>query len=489
MSIIGLLSRKKMEVLSGGRFNVYASILETLFSRLSRLAHLVFFVDGFVQQSKYPTWTERQEHKYRDNISVLDKIYQNQRLSDFGGRFFLNTSKFLIEELAIKYGELKYAVSLECDQELARFASNNFNVLAVFSNDTDFLIFANGGKRWRYFSTNHLNVKTLTTKEYSRKALRYQLKLSDYQLSIMATIAGNDLIRFQEVQKWHKESLKLTTVEQKFPALAEYVRTNFPEHADHMASLKKLADEIFKDTSDRCINRILASIKSYSTDFNEIKPDDPTLRYCLQHHHLFSFNVFNRSPFNFSMVFFDLRKTDMPSYYDLSVPMLQRQAGVLQASYQLNYGVKLIVYGKRFHIEKHQPHQVSPIMPFFDVPPIEELYSESNKYDALRMKLLKWTVDWKKLKHFDLEEIPDRYMIDVLTLVFLLRKNAITSKEADILLWTIKNAENKTIPSNMLYSEHLSARGFRVAFLYTKIYTNVMRSIEVCGLKRRYWVS
>lgn len=383
----------------------------------------------------------------------------------------------------MKFGKLNYTVHLECDQELARFAYMNNRVLAIFSNDSDFLIFAGS---FRYFSTKDLNFSTLKTKEFDRKALQNLLKLNSYQMSILATLAGNDIVLHHDLQKFH-EHFGFRS-KSRFPALAKYIRKNFDSTKNHAQVLSFLAKEIYGNSNTLAMKRISDSIMSYNVHSkNDDSVVNPSEIY-VQQHHIFTYNVLSGSPINFSLVFVDLRQNDMLPYFGLAAPMFQRQAGIV-LRHSVTSDALLKVYTKTSHRENYRQLVLSPVQPPFEVPLLEELYSDDGKFDAQRFELLKWTINFNKLKDFELRDIPANYMIDVLTLVFMRQERIITSKEADIFLWTIKNVENQLIAKDIKPPPELDPRAFRLAFLYVRIFANVARSIEVCGLKKRYWVS
>lgn len=480
MSFVAMFCGDKISTFCGGRHQICAQVLDGLFARLACTCELVFFLDGFVKADKFPTWSSRQERKYNESIKIMNQIYQKQPLEGIARSFYGYTNTLLsaIEASCRMYGQLNYAVNLECDQELARFASANPRVLAVFSNDTDFLIFPG---KWRYFSTKHLNIDKLTTKEFNRAALRRFLVLTSSQMPILATLAGNDIVPQKDLQRFHKKFGQRS----KFLSLAEYINTNFRAVADRSQMLKFLSAEIYGFVEDSAVSLLDSSIASYDVGVG----DDfynPT-NFLLHNHQLFTYNVLNGSPFNFSLVFFDLRQIDMPSYFNLSVVMLQRQAGIVLV-HSPTPDARITVIAKTAHDGKHSKFFVRPIFPLFDVPLLEQLYSDDSGLDDVRHALLKWTINWEQLRDFDLRGIPPNYMIDVLTLVYMKHQGIITGKEADIFLWTVKNVEWGMIPTTLKAPHVLDPRAFRLAFLYTKLFSNVARSVEVCGLKKLYGV-
>lgn len=486
MSLIRIISKNKAEILCGGRHQIFKEILDDLFSRLSKIADLVFFLDGVIQDSKKLTWAARQNQKYMNDLKLLDCIYQNKPLNLLvkdQKEIHTNTLLNIIEASCQQFGQFHYAVKLECDQEIAQFAYNNKRVLAIFSNDSDFLIFPG---HFRYWSTRDLNFSTLSTKEYNRQELMKTLKLSNFQLAIFATLAGNDIIPHDQVLFFLSNFGK--DVKKRFPALAQYIKKNFIGKANHEEVLSFMGKEIFGKVNQAVLSRINDSINSYRVNF-KLKEDNENseLNSLLRNHNVFTHNVLTGSPVNFSLVFYDLRRQDIPNYYKLAVPMFQRQAGIVL----IHSGLSVMprIYTKSSHFGKYRQEFVPKIFPPFEVPLLNELLSDDPQFDDDRFNLLKWTLNWEeRLKDFPIQNIPGNYMISVLTLAYLKHNEAITDKEADIFLWTIKNAERNLIPYFIQLPEVCDHRAFRLAFLFVRMFANVGRSIEVCGLKKRYWV-
>lgn len=490
LSIVQLLSVDKSEVLCAGRHQMYTEVLDCLFSRLSAIAELVFFLDGLIIDSKFATWASRQNRKHKSSINILKMIYNEFPLNDIvlkhASYIYTNTLLNVIESSCQKFGRLNYAVKNECDQEIAQFAVCNPRVLAVFSRDTDFLIFPGP---WRYFSTRDITLKTLQTIEFDRKVLRRHLNLNNYQMAIFATAAGNDIVRRDELDNFHKKfgfrSKKILL------GIADYVTKNFSKLKDYSHVVEQLSKDLFGNIKSHNLERIKASLNSYAVHLKDDESSDQEnpLNVYLHQNHLFTFNVLNNSPLNFSLVFFDMRQRDMPnSYFEICAGMFQRQAGIVLV-HSSTPNASLIVYTKLSYHSEYSKITLPSIHPPFEVPLLEELYSDDPQFDDIRFALLKWTINWAKLKDYDLRAIPGNYMIDVLTITFMAQKGIIWPKEADILLWTIKNVENGNVPKEIKPPVILHSRAFRLAFLYVKLFANVARSIEVCGLKKLYWVS
>lgn len=262
MGMFETISSNPIETLCGGRHSHYRKVLETLLTRLSAVADLVFFEDGPTVSEKMFTNMERRNRAYERSIFILDQVYEGKKVEEIVKDSYdiprLTTFLTMIEETAKKFGKLIVTVTKECDTEIARYAINNPSVLAVMSNDSDFLIFSG---RWRYFSLNGIELKHLTTLEFNRLALRECLGLNDKQLMILSTLGGNDIIKRDELKSFHKKN-KLKTPEEKFHFLARFIK-RLP--MDFYPLLNAIACEVLRSNRPETKNRIEDSLKQYST--------------------------------------------------------------------------------------------------------------------------------------------------------------------------------------------------------------------------------
>lgn len=415
MSIVSYICENKIEILCGGCFDLYHFHLEQLFSALKAQSDLYFFLDGYVQMdTKFNTWQKRQNDKYKESISIIDKINHNYTVDEIArnhGKIYANTMLNVIESVAIKFGTLRYAVSAECDKEIAQFATNQWRTLAVFSDDSDFLIF---GGNWRYFSMKHLNSATFITMEYNRPALKTFLALTEFQMSIFATCLGNDIICNKSLKSFHKK------FNNRALDIAKFIREKIKDLKTHSDVVNLLVKAIFGVDNDYYKELLNTSIKSYFISHDEIKNEGP-FDYLLQYHMLFTRNVLSDAPFNFSLVFYDLIEYPK-SYFDISIKLLERQAGIVFAQTLID-PFPLKIYSKKSHKLPYQLYEANPIMPPFEVIPMTKIHSTDEIYNNHRMTLLAWIVCWEKLSHFDLQQVPSKFMIDVLTLTYLVSKN------------------------------------------------------------------
>lgn len=224
---------------------------------------MVFFKDGLIKNHKYRTWIKRQNARYHDSYEVLSCVYSGCSVDDILQRCLnklegMATVIPVVEEMAAKHGNLIFSLSKECDVEMARYA-NKHNVLAILSEDSDFLIFKG---KWKLWSIYKLYAETLKTCESSRKALRKlrKLSLNDDQLSILPTIAGNDMIEFESIEKAIGKNFRFTP-KFKFPKIANYIKQNVS--CDINTRSHKIADLMFGNKKPATLKLVEESLMAY----------------------------------------------------------------------------------------------------------------------------------------------------------------------------------------------------------------------------------
>lgn len=157
-------------------------------------AKLAFFLDGPHQKQKDEVWFQRRNATYSSALKIFDGIESGLDLktiarnvgdANIGSVSIAKT----FEGICKRLGYFKTSVEMECDLELAQYAVQN-NALAIVGQDSDFMIFDG---HWQYWSTEFLDLETLNTICYNRTALCRHLGLSQEQMCLFATLAGNDI--------------------------------------------------------------------------------------------------------------------------------------------------------------------------------------------------------------------------------------------------------------------------------------------------------
>jgi hypothetical protein len=222
-----------------------------------------------VTNDKLDHWMKSNHEKYIEAMQVMDMINEGEKLKEICGKFReiqRSTSHLkIVEETAKKYGKLIKTITQECDTEIAKYASEK-RAFAVLAEDSDFLIFKGD---WKYFSLHDLDIFRLTTKEFNKKALWNHLGLENfYQMAMLATMAGNDLMEFDEVKRFHSRLLRNLgwsySVDNKFKAIADFV-WNYLEGRNSRMIVDVMASEINWKEKERLKPLIRKSIEMYHT--------------------------------------------------------------------------------------------------------------------------------------------------------------------------------------------------------------------------------
>lgn len=114
---------------------------------------------------------------------------------------------------------------------------------------------------------------------------------------------------------------------------------------------------------------------------------------------------------------------------------------------------------------------------------------EHPEHDELRFQLLKWTINEELLRSHDLSLIPKHRLIHVLTLAFMATNGFITSPEADLILYTIKQVELGEVPYVLKPPRCIDSHAFRISLLFSKMTPYLMGSLQVTGLIDNFMVN
>lgn len=247
--------------------------------------------------------------------------------------------------------------------------------------------------------------------EYSRSALRKALGLSQQQLPIFATFAGNDVISQDQVQPFHRR-LRLTRYN-RFNKLAQFVRSN-------KVDVMSITLAIFGSTTSQHVNLVQESINTYDIHYNCATNEMDSLQQKKDIGTCF-YTFVNGLPYNITLIFSDLRRNDFLPYVDALLPILKRQIGfVRQHKNDENYEQKIIA--KVDHSQSFKELNVSPEYPTIQIPSLLDITFDdmgSEEWNPLRFELLTWLV-FGCNRVFAIDKIPMNYKVLVTALKFLL---------------------------------------------------------------------
>ncbi|KAJ6643625.1 Constitutive coactivator of peroxisome proliferator-activated receptor gamma [Pseudolycoriella hygida] len=479
MGMLNIPIQSNSDMVLGGRHHIVLSKYDNFFLKLKLEygAELVFFCDGRVQKNKNDVWIQRQDEKYAKTLKIFDEIEESKgslkfvdsmRDDDFPG---LTTTIHGLVNVCRRHGEFKLSMNVECDTELSRFATMN-NAVAIVADDTDFLIYEGN---WKYWSARKLNLLHLTTMEYCRPALRMALGLSQKQLPMFATLAGNDIIRHDFVQPFHRQ-LRLTRYN-RFQKLAQLVRSN---NINDVASISRA---IFGSTESQFMNLVEESITTYDIYYDHEQGTQEDLLTERSAFETSFFTFLNGSSYYITLMYYDLRRTDFRSYYDVVMPIVKRQIGfVRHHKNEQNYMQTIVM--KIDHTQSHQELKIAPEYPKIQLPDLMELTfnTQNESLTTVRFDVLAWIV-FGCQEIIQIEQIAPKYMVVVSALKFLLSINEITPTEADAVLLCVHEIHQKTVPLDISRGK-VSTRSIVVSHLYSRIHNTILICFKFVGLEK-----
>lgn len=245
--------------------------------------------------------------------------------------------------------------------------------------------------------------------EYCRPALRMALGLAQNQLPFFATLAGNDVIRPEYVQPFHRR-LRLTRYN-RFHKLAQFVRSNNVD----VASISKA---IFGSMESQFVSLVQESISTYNIHYET--PSEADFLTQRSAYETCFYTFLHGLPYNITLMYSDLRRKDFLSFYDVVVPIVKRQIGfVRQHKNEQDY--QQIVVMKNDHNESYREMRISPEYPDTELPNLLDITFDpkNESLNSLRFNVLAWLV-FGSDQALKIEAIAANYMVVVLALKYLL---------------------------------------------------------------------
>jgi hypothetical protein len=422
MSFISVTTKNILEGTFGGRFQIYEAVYHSVFQKLQAAgAELVFFIDGPRQETKDQVWLDRQHEKYLRCIQFYDKVAVGDSAADIikNSKNAASNNMFQSELQTIckMYGRTYVSFYNECDLEVATFAGIH-NALAVIADDSDYLIYRGD---WRYWSARQLDIENLTTYEYDRQALRHCLRLSDDHMRMLATIGGNDVMTYELVEGFHKQLPNGR--HHKFFKIAHYIRDNYRDPKIAPRDIEMLCDHMFGQVTNDLYDLICQSLRSYNIDLVQYKYEtDDLLRYTMDRGLSHLYCLLADKVVSFTLFFDDLSVPNSRSSYEIALPLIRRQMGIVL---QHKRDPKLVRYicTKRSHEEPYSTFCLVPEYPSIEVPPLLDFYLSAEQPDdpfvELRFSLLIWFLGSARINRKLLNELPSTHLLGILTINYL----------------------------------------------------------------------
>ncbi|XP_019621591.1 PREDICTED: LOW QUALITY PROTEIN: constitutive coactivator of peroxisome proliferator-activated receptor gamma-like [Branchiostoma belcheri] len=208
---------------------------------------LVFIFDGVVEKSKRAEWVKRRQQSARDVVTVFSHIKKHgtQPSDDL---FQMPVSLGMLTRFALKsLGAYVLNTTKEADIEIAEYCMK-YPCFGILGQDTDFVIF----NTVPFYSSNNLDISTLTTVQYSRERLCYRLQIGLEDLPLFSCLMGNDIIKSTELESFKRRQVgvpanaRFPRVEDVVMAVSRYMQT-IPQGT----TIRDIARDVFPNEPDK----------------------------------------------------------------------------------------------------------------------------------------------------------------------------------------------------------------------------------------------
>ncbi|XP_066288069.1 constitutive coactivator of peroxisome proliferator-activated receptor gamma-like isoform X1 [Branchiostoma lanceolatum] len=234
---------------------VYGGQWREYYEELRRFLHsfrttdidLVFIFDGVVEKSKRAEWAKRRQQSARDVMTVFNHIKKHgtQPSDDL---FQMPVSLGTLTRFALKsLGAVVINSTKEADIEISEYCLR-YPCFGILGQDTDFVIFNTAP----FYSSNNLDIATLTTVQYSRDRLCYRLQIGLEDLPLFSCLMGNDIIRSAELESFKRRQVGVPA-NARFPRVEDVVMavSRYMQTIPRGTTIQDIAQDVFPNEPDK----------------------------------------------------------------------------------------------------------------------------------------------------------------------------------------------------------------------------------------------
>lgn len=336
-------AKDEVGIVLGGRYKKYNGMLKRFLDEMHRInVKLVFFMAGnTLSDSNQPLFRTHIEKKYIKGIELYDAIDNGTDLIKYlheknafspDIRMTLPFS-YNMQKLCHQFGEIY--TNYQChNSEMAYYISKHpKDVLAIITNDTDFLAFDGD---FQYWSANDLHLINLDCVRYCRDKVRSKLDLNSMQLQLVSALSGHDFLpREYVVPFWAKLAELYGKRGPRIENLATYVKQleiqpvkslKYKVHYD----LERISHDVFGEdyTRDK-LDGIAKCLRYYGTVIHP-KTEKNAFMKCSKVNSPFIYTLAGYNIFNIKDIdYIDYRNVKSKNYSELIVPVLAKLCGIL----------------------------------------------------------------------------------------------------------------------------------------------------------------
>lgn len=336
------VQRDEIGLVLGGRFEQYNKKAMQFFSNLAKAnVKLVFFMSGNRYTDDLQFFIPKRETEYMTCLELLDKIEENADLK----AYLAEKNKispdirmplafdYNLKKLIRRFGDL-HINYIQHNQEIARYAKQHADeVLAVISNDTDFMAFEGN---FQYWNANSINCRDLTVNSYSKHKLHDKLGLNFHQMQLLSALCGSNFLPMFVINDWVKSLIETNgdpELKGKIKNVAMYVKRQPIELVKNKPTydLDSISRDVFgPDYTKEQKNCIANGLACYELDLKEEpEPRISFLKFCKKNDH-FMYKLATDDIFNVKdIMYIDYRNYRSLNYAELILPILMKMCGIL----------------------------------------------------------------------------------------------------------------------------------------------------------------
>lgn len=363
-------------ILLGGRYATHLHDFRKFFEALKKAnAELIFFAMGNKLNYDLDIFIPNQKDEYKSLLNRMDK--QNGRSGAAIARYKSSNARALLTmhynmfRLVREFGELRINY-VRHNQEIAKYiAQHDGSILAVITNDNDFMVFEG---QFQYWLAYDVNTNNLTGTRMCRYNLRTRLSLSSKQLQLLSALSGSMYFtKFKNRLKRFHLRIRLESVgvgEHYIAHLANYV-SQVPiiatsDENECCFDLDAIARDVFGvNYTDENLNAIKMGLAQYDLNFSTVD----TTKHITQamklakEQNMFIYKLLTDEVHLIAdIAFIDYRNCRSKNYAELIVPLLQKVFGILYAN-ELQRPREQAICMKYTHEEQYKVQKEAIVYP------------------------------------------------------------------------------------------------------------------------------
>lgn len=511
---------KDIDWVCGGQSEEALTRIENFIRAFTRVgAHPVFFFRGYsnvdADYFNRDRWIQRGLRRLENVNSFFDALRYGDPIPEGNPSSDVPYLQNLSYYFPAKFNCEVYKATRECNAEMVLYVRRNENCIAIFGQDSDFLIH---GAAPYYLSSKHFDINTMKTRNYSKAGLANLLELPEWQLPLFGTLAGRDnFTSFEELLPFFKELTGgPTPVDRRFRALARYIRNRLrlPGNVEEQfqeETMRRILPRVARDTLNdaEAETLFLISIQNYrpKEDLAPVKSSFSSERVkgnlshwdeiMVRAEELHRSNkipalvrkILQNQPFEYLPALEDLRKnstTNLPASALMTRPLREQLYKILLAEKPEPHPLLVTEYSMEGYDTANEPVKISIDAFQEEHPGLMKLWSD-NRSDELQRK--RWTLfvaaASPRLDRDKLENLPTDLILPTMTLVYLRDYDASNDQGTSLadreicaiiaMVVLLKKSLNESRPS------HISPRAVHIASIFNRTLYTIMDLLAVCG--------